>query len=733
MARLDELGRAFDEGAAPWDPFGNNSLAGLAQRYDTLGNLSDDPFERAALRTRQAERPLLGRQGENTVGKMIDFMIPKTPLDVATYALGGPFSVPVKIGALVAGGLLTPSDTEAAPVSKIGKAVTPGIGHNSARMGITSSNLRELPYDEALAIARSQVHVIPKPEGGGFVGAPYSIKNQADLARTRADFDRQVEEGLAGAPWYRKAQAGNVEVAGPDPARQHLLAQEEALFSSQSTPETNLGFSLLAHNAYEAGKPLAKVRTGQQAETYVEGREAGEIPLGKKTGVYAKHLDPTLESPITGANDIWHARALGYVTREGKPWDAALTPQQHAWMDAETMLAVDRANARNLGGRNDWTAGEIQAAPWVKRKAEGLMRTFGWPEQQAKAEAIKSYNEFFQKHTAYGTYEATPGMGVGHLPDLPLAPYAEREAFAKDPRSSWTTPEGRDVIYDALGMYQRPTLDATGVFKSAAGEQEINPAKAARPLVGFTGPTGSREIDPQSRAMLKGAEALRAYFDAQNMGAFSMPIHGQQMAQSRALEIPTKGPLTLEQINALQTAGGKAGLPNVIDYGDRAALTTFGDKPSVAQLGKNVRGQVGEEISRAVGPETGPVAPPTCVKLDIGSIDYEKVLGTGQEGTRKATRILMQAIRSKDAPAMFGKLDADPTIRARVLARFDRDAEYAAKSGQPVRKDIQLARDIVSREGVSGLYRAMRAGAPLPAVALLPLASLLQEQQQSDE
>jgi hypothetical protein len=50
-----------------------------------------------------------------------------------------------------------------------------------------------------------------------------------------------------------------------------------------------------------------------------------------------------------------------------------------------------------------------------------------------------------------------------------------------------------------------------------------------------------------------------------------------------------------------------------------------------------------------------------------------------------------------------------------------------------VRKDIQLARDIVSREGVSGLYRAMRAGAPLPAVALLPLASLLQEQQQSDE
>jgi hypothetical protein len=40
----------------------------------------------------------------------------------------------------------------------------------------------------------------------------------------------------------------------------------------------------------------------------------------------------------------------------------------------------------------------------------------------------------------------------------------------------------------------------------------------------------------------------------------------------------------------------------------------------------------------------------------------------------------------------------------------------------------QRARGIIARQGFSGLYRALKAGAPLPAAALVPLASVLQEQ-----
>ena len=45
--------------------------------------------------------------------------------------------------------------------------------------------------------------------------------------------------------------------------------------------------------------------------------------------------------------------------------------------------------------------------------------------------------------------------------------------------------------------------------------------------------------------------------------------------------------------------------------------------------------------------------------------------------------------------------------------------KYAAKTNQPVREDIQRAREINSREGFSGLFRALERGVALPAVAAL--------------
>ena len=395
------------------------------------------------------------------------------------------------------------------------------------------------------------------------------------------------------------------------------------------------------------------------------------------------------------------------------------------------MLAVDRANAQKLGGRDNWTAGEIQAAPWVNRKTYGLMEQFGWPYEKARSEALKSYNEAFQKYTAYGTHEATPGMGVRHLPDVVNAPYAERQAFAA-PRN-WQSPEGRDVIYDAMGMYQRPTIPSTGVFQSAAGPLEINPAAAARPLSGLGGETGNRGIDQASRAMLTGGEGFRAYVDAQNMGAFSMPIKGQKAGASGSLELPSRGPLSLAQIKELQRVGGEIGLPNLIDYGERSVLTSFGDQPTVAQLGKNIKTR-GQELSRiAAGQEglTGPVLPPERVKLDTGMVDYERQFAR-PEGTGAATHLLMRTLKNENAPAIFAKLDKDPAVRAKVLERMNLDAEHAAKTGQPVREDIQRAREIIARDGLTGLLRALRAGVPLPAAALVPLTSALREQQSGE-
>lgn len=593
--------------------------------------------------------------------------------------------------------------------------------------GIASVNLRQMPIEEALPIVRSERHIIPKgEEGEGFVGAPLSVKTRADLDAMRTNFDAQVEEGMAGAPWYQTAQQGIREMAGASPEKQHMLAREKALFSAQSTPDVNLGYTLQAHNAFNAGRPRPLVRTGQQARTYNEARAAGEdIPLGAKTDVYAGHLDPTLEDPITGTNDIWHARAFGYARKNGKPWDGALTAQQHAFMDAETMLAVDRANARGLGGRTDWTAGEIQASPWVARKTQGLMEQFGWPYAKAREEAIKTYNAFFDKYTAYGTHEATPGVGTRHLPGVAEGPLAERAAFAEMPASTWANPEGRDVMYEAAGMYQRPIQPATGVFQGPKG-MEINPAAVSRPMVSMSGKAGERVMDPASRALMTGAEGARAYVDAQNMGAFSMPIFNQKIGQMTSVHLPTTQPLTVEQIGALRAAGAKIGLPEVIDYGRGAMLTSFGEMPKGVDLSRAIKpgSPAAMELESIAG------VPPKQAKLETGAVGYEKALA-GPQGTGMATRVLQKALRSKDAPALMARLDGDLALRTKVMERLNRDAEYGARTGQPVRADVQRARRIIARDGFAGLFRALRAGVALPAAVLAPVMAAMQQPQEA--
>ena len=576
---------------------------------------------------------------------------------------------------------------------------------------ITATSLRHMPMHEAIAVAESGAHVIPKKDGG-FIGAPYWVRTTADLEQMRRNFDAQVERGLTGAPWYGEAQAGIKETAGPDPARQHLQAREQALFSAQSDPDVNLGFTLAAHNAFEMGQPLSKAHTGRQASTYRAARESGEdIKLGKKTGIYAEHLDPTMEDPTTGTNDIWHARAFDYRTPEGKPWDRALTPQQHAFLDAETVLAVARANKRNLGGRSNWTPGEIQAAPWVAGKSEGLQRKRGLSKEAADTEAAKTYPAHYDKYTAHGTYEATPGIGTGHMENVATGPEALRAEYGASPLSQWMDPQGRDILYDTLGAYQRKTKPATGVFQSHEGPLETNPANVARPLVGLKGTSGKRAIDPASRKMLTVAEAVRAYVDAQNMGAFSKPIRGNQVGRSNSFLVPHDRPMTIEQVQQLRELGASVGLPHVIDYGEGVVLTDFAGQQDSKALTRVLKDPAFQEKLKGILPGV-----PQRVELDAGAIDYEGAFK--KPGSGEATRLLREHVLYDE---VLNKLDASPELRQAALDRFNRDLEKSAQGGGIAREDIQRARMLIATTGFRGLFAALDAGVALPA-ALLPIA-----------
>ncbi|HEX4571916.1 MAG TPA: hypothetical protein VH184_15895, partial [Dongiaceae bacterium] len=591
----------------------------------------------------------------------------------------------------------------------------------TGRRAITNVQLRDLSQADATAIAQRGDHLIQNPDTGQYVGAPRGIDTPEKLQAMRDRFDAVAETGIPGRMWYPNSRSAVTEITGGDTQRARLAASEMGLWSPQATPETNLGAMLQGHNAYEAGQPLDIVRTGAQARNYQAAREAGGLPsLGKKTGPFAAHLDPTQVSPSTSVNDIWHARAFSYTNKDGSTFDRALTPQEHSFLDAETLLAADRANQKQLGGFSDWGSGNVQASAWVGAKAQALMAKH--PEmtmEEALEESKVDFSDVLQKHTAAGTYEQIPGAGTGHLPSLVKAPYGTRAGYSDV--APWTNPQGEDILYRSTGLYQRPTVKAQGYFTPPTGSKtpEVNPAFTARPLIDYTPSKAGPTPSDVSRGTMDAVETTRAYFDAQNMGGWHKLLTSGQAGQMDSAFVPMNRSLSPEEMTQLGTAVGKHGL-SPSDTGQGVSLLNFGKGPKPADMPKLLKGDLGAAI-KSVLPDAEPTRTRQFGNALLVDKNYNALMAAKNQGKGKATRALFKAIDNPAIPDIAGKLDT-PELRQQALTLLERDEAYAAKTGDPIRQDIQNARRIVGTEGpeggLDGLRKALAEGRiALPAVA----------------
>jgi hypothetical protein len=578
-------------------------------------------------------------------------------------------------------------------------------------------DLRVMPTEDAVRTARGEPHLI-QDASGQYVGAPRGVTSLEDLGVIRSNFDLDVAQGAEGADWYTRARASNVDLAGPDPARQRRLAQEQALWSAQANPDTNLNFALQGHNAYEMGVPLDKVRTGQQASTYRQARDAGvDIPLGPKTGIYGQHLDPTVPYATTGTNDIWHARGFGYTDADGSQFSRALSDQEHRFLDYETMLAVDRANAAKLAGRDDWLAHEIQAAPWVAGKGRALAQNIAGkgneptPEQMAEGlrRAGMTYPDYLPKYTANATYEQVPYSASGHLEGIGTGSESVRRSYSENPALSWTGNSDRDMLYDLLGAYQQPTISATGVYTPPGGALEVNPAFVARPLVGLS----EGGVDPASRGMLDFAEMLRGYIGGQGASAWHSTLRNVPAGQQGSLFVPMQEPVDVETLVELGELGGRYGLPDFVDTGRGVTLSNFyPGPPSGVETGRNLRAGLSGDIAALMG------STPERVKVDSSYLPILEVgeeVGQGVPGSGFATDQLL-ALADK-YPVAASKLE-NPLVQNRALSQANLDESLSSRYGA-TREDLQTARRIFAEKGFAGLREARRQGIALPGIAAL--------------
>jgi hypothetical protein len=615
------------------------------------------------------------------------------------------------------------------------------------RRAVGNLNLRDVSLKKAIEQAKQGKH-IKRDKTGQYVGAPRGVNSPAKLGRVRRNFDDVLEDpeyAGVGADWYERAKMGIRQVAGGNKKREDLFSDESALWSAQADPGTNLGFQLRAHNEWEGGgalNPDAPVRTWQQTDEYARARYLDDrVQLGPKTGMYEKHLNPNTPPVNTGVNDIWHARNFGYTNKDGGTFSRGLSAQEHSFMDAETLLAADRANARGTGGRTDWTSGGVQAAPWVVSKGRSLAGPGGRTDAQGIALANRSPAEYMPGFTAHATYERVPGAGTGHLESLVDAPLGVRRQYSD--ASSWDDGTGRDILYDDMGAWVRPTNETTGYFQPHNAPPETQPAYAARPLVESVKGEHGGEIGPAGSALLDIGEATRAYLDVQNMGARHKFIPAGKGAsasaskpgQSNALRLPMDRSLTPDEMLRVTAVAKKYDL-SPADTGDGVTLfdeTQWGDTPrsgkDIAKLWKDKKLQ--RELDAAVTTSDTPGAKIRGAgKLERGRVDanvsdYEEAFA--QPGSGKATSQLLDTLDSTEYQGFVEKLGNSDRVKAKALELMERDEAFAKKLGDVTRADVQRARKVIATAGgnwVEALRKAMRNGTVLPAVAL-PLLPML--------
>jgi hypothetical protein len=634
----------------------------------------------------------------------------------------------------------------------------------------TNTNLPDislLDVNNAIRIARGEPHLIPSSTSaeGLYVGGQRNVKSYADLLEQRQAYDDFVAQDPRGGDWYNRQRDAIAEVTGvrphdipagtltqeqanllarANPTRQNAdwMSAMEGQWSAGSSPEAELAFALREGSGQIAGTPQLG-HYGPQSEAFQRAIAANDwslLQLGEKTDEYRRFSNPFQLRPpgATGVNDFRHAINMGYTEPSGIPQRAGLTRAQHTFADYETALAVDRANAANLGGRSDWTGEQLQAAPWVRQKAYAILKQqpkitqkyldVGMsPEEAAPlayedafAIANKTIGDFFDKHTMNITAESQPGSATvarGHMVKSKGAPEAERTAYALDTDPRAWAPGGRDPIYSGIqkgdtgvAMRVRPSIPMQGMWQPKDAPLELNRGWVHRPLAGFeVGPGGTKSMTEADRQIFRLGELTRAYFGAQDASAGHIFFPGGRVSDMNAVVIPTERMSNPAEMLGIKAISSKYGMPDVSDRG--RGLTMFnpgGDKPNLKD--KPFNSLLAELDAAGVQP-TADIQRVHADTTYQTPADYRPPgVGYDQPGTNlwakpgegHLTRALLDEFAAVD-PGLREAFNMNPYIPAEARSLHGRDVRWAPKWGDPS-SDIQHARQIAG-EGTGWLDR----------------------------
>lgn len=587
---------------------------------------------------------------------------------------------------------------------------------------------------EVLRAAKKGEHIHRRADGS-IIGAPRHISSGAGLGAMRKSLDTQFDEGVDAlkyadpervGDWYERAKAG--QAASNEPHQLDRSLDATAVYSAGVSPESELAFALKHANTRALGAPEMAYR-GAGMRTLDRAIENDKAPkLAAKIGEYRVKNDPRV--PVEGSfgvNDFRAAQGFGYTDAQGKPWKAGVSQQMHPFMDAETALMVDRANARTAGGRTDWTGPHLQEVPWIYGKAQDLYErgqkaTYkGGTEGIVKAlrDANKTTADYMPKHTFSSTYEYVPGANTGHIPELLNETDAAKKAYGDIGRwdvdktgeaALYGMPEAvgagnRDAIHSAMGLRQLPTKQGTGVYTNTAGQVENNPVTVTQTLANF--PTGdSATLHPNFRAAMEAGERFRAANDVQEAGAGHIMFTGGNRKGKDALLVEMPRQADPQEMAAIQAAlRGTDYMPSSSARG--VAIADFGDDAAAKAA-----------ALRKLTGKNSPLAAALPEGASLQKAGIESVYAPLEYGQGKATEAVLRGFA--DLPegvsqSVTKNLSESEDIRNIIKQKMERDAQFGS-----AREDVAKMRQFFSEADWAKAVELMKKGmAPAAAVAAL--------------
>ena len=400
-----------------------------------------------------------------------------------------------------------------------------------------ADDLGRVNFPEHVPAPRELIKPTTKGKGGRIPGAPAHVKTPADEQIIIDNYLSEAELGAAGAFWYSNtARRINRDVGNVGGARPGAADREAAVigeFSPRATLEANRLAQVRAFNQHATGLPVAAgmaPRNRAVQGILDTGTFAAENAL--KVGPFSMSVRGL--SVPRGVHDVRDINSWGFGDVQ------ATGEANHRWMDKMQDQAVELANERNLAGRGDWTHEQLQAARWVKHKADdmgvdvaALTDDFG-PADQWLAANIFS--------------EAAPSkelIKAGVLSDADVRTYTAMH------QNLFTNPQGQDVLAHQLGLLSPDSTRFVGEWDGA-----FNPNIVTRIMADPA--KGADVISEWSQEAIAFHGGLRGLLGGQADVAVSFLRKPKLVGDTNAYRIPFNRVVTEADIASYKRAAQKA-------------------------------------------------------------------------------------------------------------------------------------------------------------------------------